>query len=143
VVRVRDGAVRAAREAGAGLTVVGCEDSLAAGRQAFTEMLRLEPGLTAVIAFNERAVPGVMAAAAEHGWRIPEDFSVVSIIMAPQAAEMTTPAMTTVSPSATEMGRAGADVLIRHLEGADGPVSQQLFTGALQVRGTSGPPRPE
>lgn len=143
VVRVRDGAVRAAREAGAGLSVVGCEDSHAAGRQAFTEMLRLEPGLTAVIAFNERAVPGIMAAAAEHGWRIPEDFSVVSIIMTPQAAEMTTPAMTTVSPSATEMGRAGVDVLIRHLEGADGPVIQQLFTGALQVRGTSGPPRPE
>jgi DNA-binding LacI/PurR family transcriptional regulator len=143
VVRARDGAVRAAREAGAGLTVVACESSLAAGRQAFAEMLRLEPGLTAVIALNEQAVPGIMAAAAGHGWRVPEDFSVVSIAMTPQAAEMTTPAMTTVSPSATEMGRAGVDVLIRRLEGADGPVSQQLFPGALEVRGTSGPPRGE
>jgi hypothetical protein len=41
------------------------------------------------------------------------------------------------------MGRAGVDVLIRRLEGAGGSVSQQLFTSALQVRGTSGPPRPE
>ena len=142
-VRTREGAVRAAREAGAELTAVACESSPAAGREAFTEMLRLEPGLTAVIALNEQAVPGIMAAAAEHGWRVPEAFSIVSITMTPQAAEMTTPAMTTVSPPATEMGRAGVDVLIRRLEGAGGPVSQQLFPGALEVRGTSGPPRPK
>jgi DNA-binding LacI/PurR family transcriptional regulator len=94
--------------------------------------------LTAVIAFNEQAVPGVISAAVDDGRRIPQDFSVLSIDMPWQAAEMTTPPMTTVGPSAAEMGRAAVDILIRRLEGDDSPPSQMLFKGQLQVRGTSG-----
>jgi DNA-binding LacI/PurR family transcriptional regulator len=79
-----------------------------------------------------------MGAAAEYGWRIPEDFSILSIDMPAQAALMTTPTMTTVGPTAAGMGRAAADMLIRRLEGHLSGVTQVLFDGELELRESSG-----
>jgi DNA-binding LacI/PurR family transcriptional regulator len=61
--------------------------------------------------------------------------------MPAQAALMTTPAMTTVGPTAAGMGRAAADMLIRRLEGEQSGVTQILFDGELTVRESSGPAR--
>ena len=73
----------------------------------------------------------------DHGWRIPADFSVVSIVMAPQVAQMSTPPMTTVSASATEICRVGVEMLIHRLDGATDAPIQRLIPGELLVRGTS------
>jgi DNA-binding LacI/PurR family transcriptional regulator len=81
-----------------------------------------------------------MAAAVASGRRIPEDFSVVSIDMPAQAAQMTTPTMTTVGPVAADMGKAAAEMLIRRIEGQRlSAPSQALFDGQLVVRASSGP----
>jgi len=72
---------------------------------------------------------------------VPEDFSLVSLAMTPQAALMTTPATTTVNPDANGMGRAAMTALIHRLDGGTGPATQTLFPGQLIVRGTSGRPR--
>lgn len=72
---------------------------------------------------------------------MPEDFSLVSLAMTPQAALMTTPATTTVNPDANGMGRAAMTALIHRLDGGTGPATQTLFPGQLIVRGTSGRPR--
>ncbi|HEX3284812.1 MAG TPA: LacI family DNA-binding transcriptional regulator [Mycobacterium sp.] len=135
-VRLRDGLVRAAAAYGMVLTTVMCERSHAAGRAAFGQLIRGDPALTAVIAFNEQAIPGVMAAATEHGLRIPLDFSVLSIDMPLQLAEMTNPPMTTIGPVAAEVARVAIDVLIRRLEGESVKRCQSLFKGLLQERGT-------
>ncbi len=135
-VRLLDGLVRAAREQGTELTSVLSETSYEAGIAAFGRLIRRDPDLTAVIAFNEQAVPGVMAAAAEHGWRIPHDFSVLSIDMPPQLAQMTNPPMTTIGPPAAEAGKVAIDVLIRRLEGKPVDRRHVLFRGILQERGT-------
>jgi DNA-binding LacI/PurR family transcriptional regulator len=141
-VRARDAVGRAANDAGIQLTVRNCASSAAAGQQLFRDLIRHDPALTAMIALNEQAVPGVMGAIRHHGWRVPEDFSIVSIAMTPQAALMTTPATTTVSPDANGMGRAAMAALIHRLDGGTGPAQQTLFPGELIVRGTADRPRP-
>ncbi|MGN5633973.1 LacI family DNA-binding transcriptional regulator [Streptomyces sp. AC154] len=139
-IRLRDGMRRAAQDAGIALTALTCQSHLAGGRQAFAELLAADPRTTAVIAFNEQAVPGIMAAAVERGLRIPLDFSVVSIDVPEQAALMMTPTMTTVGPCAAAMGRAAAETLIRRIEGQQlGTPSQKLFDGELVTRSSSGP----
>jgi len=138
-IRLRDGIVAAARARGVAMTALSCESSIVGCRAAFHDLLDADPALTAVIAFNEQAVPGVMSAATDTGRRIPRDFSVVSIDMPAQAALMTTPTMTTVGPIAAVMGRAAADMLIRRLEGDLSAASQVLFDGVLDVRESSGP----
>ena len=140
-VRARDAVVRAAKDAGIRLTVHNCASSAAAGQRLFRDLVRRESDLTAMIALNEQAVPGVMMAAQQHGWRVPQDFSLVSLAMTPQAALMTTPATTTVSPDANGMGRAAMAALIHRLDGGTGAATQTLFPGQLIVRGTSARPR--
>jgi DNA-binding LacI/PurR family transcriptional regulator len=140
-VRARDAVVRAAKDAGIRLTVRNCASSAAAGQRLFRDLVHHNGDLTAMIALNEQAVPGVMTAARQHGWRVPQDFSLVSLAMTPQAALMTTPATTTVSPDADGMGRAAMAALIHRLDGGIGRATQTLFPGRLVVRGTSGRPR--
>jgi DNA-binding LacI/PurR family transcriptional regulator len=140
-VRIRDSVKRAARSRGLRLTNVACEDTAAAGGDALERMLTRDPEISAVVAFNEQAVPGIMAAAETRGWSVPEDLSVLSIVMTAQAALMMNPPMTTVSPSAGAIGRAGVDALIQRLEGRLVHTSQMLFEGELTVRGTTGPAR--
>ena len=140
-VRARDAVVRAAKDAGIRLTVRNCASSAAAGQRLFRDLVHRDDELTAMIALNEQAVPGVITAARKHGWRMPQDFSLVSLAMTPQAALMTTPATTTVSPDANGMGRAAMAALIHRLDGGVGPAAQSLFPGRLVVRGTSGRPR--
>ena len=141
-VRLRDAITGAAAERGVRLTTLACATSLDGGRAAFAELIERDPGITAVIAFNEQAAPGLISAATEHGRRVPEDFSVLSVDMPAKAAQMTTPTMSTVNPSAAGMGKAAADMLIRRLEGGPDTVTQMLFDGELQVRDSSGPARP-
>ncbi len=140
-VRIRDSVKRAARSRGVKVTNVECDYSATSGVDAFDRMVARDPELSAVVAFNEQAVPGISIGAARRGWQVPQDLSIVSIVMTAQAALMMTPPMTTVSPSASAIGRAGVDALIQRLEGKLMHTSQMLFEGELMVRGTSGPAR--
>jgi DNA-binding LacI/PurR family transcriptional regulator len=140
-IRLRDGIVRAAASAPAHVTVLTCESSITGGRSAFVDLLVHDPAATAVIAFNEQAIPGIMSAAADRGLRIPGDFSILAVDMPAQAALMTTPTMTTVGPTAAAMGRAAAGMLIERLEGGTTGVTQMLFDGELVLRESTGPVR--
>jgi DNA-binding LacI/PurR family transcriptional regulator len=64
------------------------------------------------------------------------DFSVLSVDMPLQLAEMTNPPMTTIGPVAAEVARVAIDVLIRRLEGESVKRCQSLFKGHLRERGT-------
>jgi DNA-binding LacI/PurR family transcriptional regulator len=141
-IRLRDGILRAAARTGVAVTMLTCESSAAGGRGAFFELLARDPELTAVIASNERATPGIMGAAAAFGWRIPQDLSILAIDMPAQAALMTTPTMTTVGPRAAQMGAAAVDLLIRRLQDDFTGATQMLFDGELELRESSGPARP-
>jgi DNA-binding LacI/PurR family transcriptional regulator len=104
-------------------------------------LLAEDPALTALITMNERAIPGVMQLAAEKGWTIPDDLSLVAIVSSARAAEMVMPSLTSMEPPSAKMGRLGVELLIRKLEGAEKEVPQILLPCRLVIRGSTGPCR--
>jgi len=118
-----------------------CRAAPRAGYEEFTKLLDECPNLTALLFLNERAIPGVMHAIADQGWRIPDDFSLVGIASSARMAEMMTPPLTTTDAPATELGRLGAELLVKQLEGQDENPTPVLLPCRLVVRGSSGPCR--
>ncbi len=118
-----------------------CRDAPRAGYAAFDELLAECPALTAFVVMNERAILGVMQAIADRGQRIPDDFSLVTIVSSPRVAEMTMPPLTTMAPPAAELGRRGIELLIQQLEAPRRDVPQELLPCRLVVRGSTGPCR--
>jgi DNA-binding LacI/PurR family transcriptional regulator len=138
-IRTQEATQDTAAGMGLDLVSVACESTAAAGNSLINHLLDQNPRITAVLALNEQAAPGVIAGALARGLRVPDDLSVVAIAMSEQAALMSVPAMTTVSADEHEIGRRGAELLINRLEGHTGTDTQELFEGTLHVRGTSGP----
>lgn len=112
-----------------------------AGYEAFNEMMADCPELTALVVMNERAIPGVMQAIAERGWRIPDDFSLVAIVSSARVAEMMLPPLTTADAPSAELGYLGTELLIQQLEAEEKGTQQVLLPCRLVVRGSSGPCR--
>jgi DNA-binding LacI/PurR family transcriptional regulator len=111
------------------------------GGESFIEVLRyLErtPWCTAAITLSQTFVP-LLAAMRDLGRSVPSDLSVVSIL-APQVSELISPPLTTVDLPGLQLGRLGAEALIRRLAEPDAPPTQTLLRGALRIR-SSAPPR--
>jgi DNA-binding LacI/PurR family transcriptional regulator len=116
-----------------------CRPAPQAGYEACNELLTECPDLTALITLNERAVPGVMQAIADRGWRIPDDFSLLVIGSSARMAEMMTPPLTTSDIAAAEISRLGVELLIQQLEAEEREPLQKLVPCQLNVRGSTGP----
>lgn len=99
--------------------------------------LERTPSCTAAITLSLTFTP-LLAALRELDRRVPDDFSVVSVLP-PQVARLVRPPLTTIDLPAFEMGRLGAEILIRRLADEDAPPSQHILRGQLEVR-SSGPP---
>jgi DNA-binding LacI/PurR family transcriptional regulator len=139
VVRVQARFEEAVQSAGLHGITRFCHAAPRAGYEALNALLAERPDLTALVTMNERAVPGVMQAIAEWGWRIPDDFSLVVIVSSARVAEMTIPSLTTADAPAAELGRLGAELLIQQLETQEPEAPQVLLPCRLVVRGSSGP----
>jgi DNA-binding LacI/PurR family transcriptional regulator len=100
--------------------------------------LERTPACTAAITLSVTYAP-LLAALRDLGKRVPEDFSVVAIAAAPMV-DLVTPPMTTIDVPAYEMGRIGAEILIRQLTDGALPPSQILLRGPMQVRSSNPPP---
>jgi DNA-binding LacI/PurR family transcriptional regulator len=87
---------------------------------------------------NDRAVPGILRAIADRGWRIPADFSLVAVVSSARAAEMTTPTLTTAEAPAYELGRLATEMLLQQLEGGKKEISERLVPCKLVIRESSG-----
>jgi DNA-binding LacI/PurR family transcriptional regulator len=108
----------------------------------YIEVLRFlerTPSCTAAITLSVTFAP-LLTALRELGRRVPEDFTVVAIV-APQVADLVTPPLTTIDLPAFEMGRIGAEILIRQLTDGDASPTQLLLRGRLRVRSSRRPPR--
>ncbi len=116
-----------------------CRAAPHAGYDAMYELLAAHPDLTALVSMNERAIPGVMRAVAEQGWRIPDDFSLIVTVSSPRVAEMMTPPLTTADSPGVELGKLGVELLIQQLDADETSESQVLLPCPLVVRGSSGP----
>jgi DNA-binding LacI/PurR family transcriptional regulator len=118
-----------------------CHPSPQAGYDVFRDMLDEFPDLTAVVSMNDRATPGIMRAIIEHGWKIPDDFSLVALVSSVRMAEMMVPKLTTMEPPSAELGRIATELLIEHLEGKGNGNPRILIPCRLVVGESSGPCR--
>ncbi len=91
---------------------------------------------TAVIAVNDFTAAGVMQSIVEHGYRIPEDISVVSYDNT-YITDLLTPKLTSVDYNYEDFGRKLVATAIGAVEGRDVP-KLQYVTPTLKVRESSG-----
>jgi DNA-binding LacI/PurR family transcriptional regulator len=140
-VRAEAGFTRALVEHGVTGVTIPCEPTYEAGKALARRLGAEWPELTAAIVPNNDALGGLVSGIHEAERHIPRDLSLVA--MAPRKlARLFTPTMTTIDFPATEMGRRGAEMLIRQLEGGVDEPEQVLLHGELVVgRSTARPAR--
>ncbi|MFE3475832.1 LacI family DNA-binding transcriptional regulator [Streptomyces sp. B27] len=136
---LRDAGLDAEGRDGERLTVHGPYDRRS-GYEATLDILRREPGITAVVAANDTVALGACAAVRDQGLRIPQDISVAGFDDLPFSVDAV-PALTTVRLPLFEAGaRAG-----RLAMGKENPPPGGIATIAaeLMIRGSTAPPRVE
>lgn len=106
------------------------------GRRAAEELLRRDPGLTAIFAMNDTAAIGVMGALRAAGRQGGHDVAVVGYNDIPIAAQLPVPLTTVVSPM-FQMGQRAAAVLIEQIGG--GSPSSERLEPSLVVRASTRP----
>jgi DNA-binding LacI/PurR family transcriptional regulator len=141
VVRTKAAFEECMRLSGLQGTMHFCHPSPQAGYEEFNALLREDPDLTAIISMNERAIPGIIRAITEHGWKIPDDFSLIALVSSVRVAEMMVPKLTVMEPPSVGLGRLATELLIKHLEGKSDENPQVLIPCSLVVGESSGPCR--
>jgi DNA-binding LacI/PurR family transcriptional regulator len=137
VVRTRDAVLAEAKKLGIRAHVFTASPTFPAGWGAFDDIMVTAPGLTALLELNEPATLGLMAAAAERGVRIPQDLSIVAVNASEGAAQMSRPALTSVSPSHGDLARLAVKYLVRRLRGEDYSGFQTLVIPDLIERSST------
>lgn len=107
------------------------------GYLCMNQILELEDIPTAVIAINDYAAAGVVRSILEHGYRIPEDISVVSYDNT-HLAELLIPKLTSVDYDYVTFGKKLVDTAIAAAQGKVVP-RHQMVSPSLVVRESSGP----
>jgi DNA-binding LacI/PurR family transcriptional regulator len=120
---------------------VNYESSFQNSYDATRSLLARDPSVSAAIVMQDASIGGVFQALHSLGLRIPEDFSIVTLL-SKRSAEMMTPMLTAIDFPAAEMGRRGTEMLIQQLEGNLIAPVQQLLRVGLTIRQSSGPYRP-
>jgi DNA-binding LacI/PurR family transcriptional regulator len=139
-VRAQAGFIEAMHAAGAESATHFCRATPRAGYEAFVELLAKHPDLTALISMNDRALPGAIRAITDCGWRIPDDFSIISFVTSARDSEMMIPPLTTMDSPGKALGRLGVELLLRQLDTKQpASVSQILLPCSLVIRSSTGP----
>jgi DNA-binding LacI/PurR family transcriptional regulator len=132
---------RVAAEYGLETVVLESSGSTQAGQESMARLVREHPDTTAVLIVNEFAALGAVAGLNRLGLRVPDDMSVLPLLMAPEMAALTNPELTIMRTPGPELGHLGTEALIRQLENAD-PLPPQLVPAKLHPGATTAPPRP-
>jgi len=96
-------------------------------------LLRLIPRPTAIFAGNDMIALGTLRAIRESGLRCPEDISVMGFDDL-DVAEVTDPALSSVSQSGYQLGTAAAQILIDRLHGDRSPSKHVVLKTTLSLR---------
>jgi DNA-binding LacI/PurR family transcriptional regulator len=118
-----------------------CGANPASGYEVFSALMEERPSLTALVAMNDRALPGVLRALADRSLAVPRDFSLMAVVSSARAAEMFMPPLTTLDLPSQALGKLATERLIDRLEGGDSEVHQALLPCILVERGSAGPRR--
>jgi LacI family transcriptional regulator len=112
----------------------------AEGARACAELLARQPGVTAVVAGNDRLAIGCYDALAARGLGCPEDVSVVGFNDMPFIDRLRPP-LTSVRVPQREIGTVAADLLLQQLADPGQPAREILLEPSLVIRASTGPPR--
>lgn len=117
------------------------EDSFEDGYRVATELLSSRPDLTALFVSNDLPALGVLNAAADLGYSVPDDLSVVSITdIVP--ARQSRPGLTTVAIPTAELAEKGIGLLIDLMSGrATDSTVVHTSEPQLVIRGSTAEPR--
>jgi DNA-binding LacI/PurR family transcriptional regulator len=103
------------------ISVITCHCSLNGGRETFRALTNLRPRPTALVALSDVIAFGVIDAAHQAGWRVPEHLSVVGFDDL-EASQLLRPALTTVRQPTREKGRRAAELFLQMLRTEGRPV---------------------
>jgi DNA-binding LacI/PurR family transcriptional regulator len=106
--------------------------------EATLAMLDEMPDMTAIVTPHDSGTVGIIRALTERGRTIPDNFSLIGIIMN-RIAELSTPPLTAVNFPSYDMGYQAAQMLIRKLEGQPPTNDQILIPPRLVIRHSTGP----
>jgi len=133
--RVAEGVRNAARRRNVRLTTHPCDPTPEGVRQAVSDLLGQQPGMTGLIVHNEAIIEPLLAALRERGRQVPQDISVVAIGPADLARRFD---LTAVELPTHEIGRRAVDLAMAQLAEATVPPAT-LLEPRLTVRGSSQP----
>lgn len=102
------------------------------------DLLKDCPDLTAIMTTHSYAGLNILQALTEHGLRIPDDVSVVSVT-ADRISELCTPPMTNIDFPSYEMGYRAVSMLTQTLEGDLSEPEQVLISPRLVIRSSTSP----
>jgi DNA-binding LacI/PurR family transcriptional regulator len=105
-----------------------------------TLLLRMLPRPTAIFAGNDMIAFGVLLAIREAGLRCPQDISVMGFDNL-ELAEMTNPALSSVSQPGYQLGMTAAQILLDRVAGDEGPPKHCVLQTELTLRESVAPPR--
>jgi len=104
------------------------------------KLLSLPEPPTAIFASNDLMAFGVMEAARERGFHLPEDLSIIGFDDIPQAAHVH-PSLTTVRQPLEEMGRSAARLLLKYIAQPSAEVERIELPTELIIRESCQAPR--
>ena len=136
-VHARDGALTALRAARARSAWTACDGQPGDVVRAVDQLLGKVRDLSALIVYNERALPLVIDRLTGLGLRVPQDVSVVAICPDDEAERLRLPA-TSVSLPAEELARTAVRLLAAQVNGESG-ASVTILAPTLKIRDTTGP----
>ncbi len=127
---------------GAAAPVIFAPDTIQGGHEAASALLAADPELTALFCSNDLPALGVLHAAADAGFAVPERLSVIGITDIELAAEFR-PALTTVAVHTAEAAELAVALLGELIEGegAGQPITRVVSAPTLVVRRSTAPPR--
>jgi DNA-binding LacI/PurR family transcriptional regulator len=138
-VRVTDAFEAVMSERGLAAVSTPCADTPDAGREVFARLLLDHPDLTAIISMNDLAMVGVVGAIEAHGWSIPADFSVMSIVSSAAVAQLSRPQLTTSAPQTAKLSQNAVKQLVGQIEGKARTVRTRLLPCTLHTGASTGP----
>jgi len=101
------------------------------------ELLSEHPEITAVIASNDPIYGGVLKVLQNHGFKIPEDVSLIGLV-SQQVAERYTPKVTSLTIPSNKMAQLSTEILLNRLEGHEPSPQQVMLEPKLTVRQSTG-----
>ncbi|MFJ7288037.1 LacI family DNA-binding transcriptional regulator [Curtobacterium sp. AB451] len=120
-------------------TVVTAGPGSDGGRTAASELLALDPDVTAVLVMKDDSSAGLLVGLYAAGRRVPEDVSVLSIASSETNADQHYPRLSTMVAPGRRLGTRAADALIDQLDGKSDELPHFLLPCTLREAESTAP----